>query len=152
MGLDSFPAELQLEVFRHLDNTDLKAVRAASRKLRDNASPSLFRSVVACARYEALGAFQSIAGHPVLRKYVHEIVFDGSTYSTWLASSSDQYKTQNNKYDYLRTGSYYFIRERHVSIEKCLHTTANKRPDGSVIRNCMRSRRTSKLVECFCRP
>ncbi|KAH7414269.1 hypothetical protein DE146DRAFT_673879 [Phaeosphaeria sp. MPI-PUGE-AT-0046c] len=97
---------------RHLNNTDLKAVRGVSRKLRDNASPSLFRSVVACARYEALGAFQKVTEHPVLGKYVHEIVFDGSVFCTWLASSSDQYKTQNNKYDHLRTGSYYFIRER----------------------------------------
>lgn len=115
MRFESFPAEIQLEVFRHLDNTDLKAVRAVSRKLRDNASPSLFRSVVACARYEALGALQNIAAHSVLRKYVHEIVFDGSVFSLSLASSSDEYKRKNNEYESLQTGSYYFIRERYVS-------------------------------------
>lgn len=151
MRLDLFPAELQLEVFRHLDSPDLKAVRGVSRKLRDNASPSLFSSVVACARYEALGAFQRITEHPVLRKYVHEIVFDGSVYSTWLASSSDQYRTQNNKYEHLRTGSYYFIRERYVLNRECLHALTDRCTDGNDTRNYMRSKKISKLVECSCK-
>lgn len=147
MKFESFPAEIQLDVFRHLDNTDLKAVRAASRKLRDNASPSLFRTAIVSARYQSLGVFQKLAAHPVLRKYVHEIVFDGSVFGLWLASSSDEYKRKNNEYENLRTGSYYFIRERYVSFETYTHATTDKCTDGSAIRSCTMSKKTSKLVE-----
>ena len=55
------PAELQIEIFDYLDATDVKSARAVSRKFRDNATPALFRSIVACARYQALGAFQNVS-------------------------------------------------------------------------------------------
>lgn len=62
MGLfNRLPAELQIEIFDYLPATDVKAARAVSRTFRDNATPALFRSIVACARYQALGAFQNVS-------------------------------------------------------------------------------------------
>ncbi|KAH7095363.1 hypothetical protein FB567DRAFT_430549 [Paraphoma chrysanthemicola] len=90
-----------------LDNSDLKAARAVSRKLRDNATPALFRSVVACARYEALGAFQKISLHPVLQTCVKEIVFDGSLYSQDLAQSRESYEQDNDNFEDLRAASFW---------------------------------------------
>jgi hypothetical protein len=109
------PAELHLEVFSHLQNSDLKAVRAVSRRLRDNASPALFHSIIACARYEALGAFQNISTHPVLQKYVKEIVFDGSVYHPDLANSLDLYTIQNKQHGHLSaSSSFWSARTRYV--------------------------------------
>jgi hypothetical protein len=109
------PAELQLEIFSHLDNIDLKAARAVSRQLRDNASPALFRSVVACARYVALGTFQKISLDSVLQKYVKEIVFDGSVYNREVALQLDVYERQNGKYDELKaSSSFWNLRTRYV--------------------------------------
>jgi hypothetical protein len=113
--LELLPAELHLEVFSHLQNGDLKAVRAVSRRLRDNASPALFHSIVACARYEALGAFQNISVHSVLQNYVKEIVFDGSVYHADLANSSERYIKQNNELGSLSaSSSFWSVRTRCV--------------------------------------
>lgn len=101
MRFELLPAELQLEVFSNLDNSDLKAARAVSRKLRDNASPALFRSTVACARYVAMGSYQNISLNPLLQKYVKEIVFDGSVYNERVASHEEMFEKQNNSYDCL---------------------------------------------------
>jgi hypothetical protein len=114
MSFELLPAELQLEIFSHLENSDLKAARAVSTKLRDNASPALFRSAVACARYVAMGSFHNIALHPVLQKYVKEIVFDGSVYNSRAASREDWFQEENNRYDDLRTSSFWGLRTRYV--------------------------------------
>jgi hypothetical protein len=105
MRLDLLPAELQLEIFSNLENTDLKAARAVSRQLRDNASPALFRSVVACARYVALGTFQKIALDSVLQKYVKEIIFDGTVYNREVALHQDIYERQNSYHEELQASS-----------------------------------------------
>ena len=102
MHLQLLPAELQLDIFGYLDNVSLKAVRAVSRKMRDNASPALFRSVIACARYEALGAFQKISLDPILQKYVKEIVFDGTVYDKQLADSQYVYERKVDEFQELR--------------------------------------------------
>jgi hypothetical protein len=116
MGLERLPAELQLEIFRHLANRDLKAARAVSRKLCENASPALFRSVVACARYQALGALQKISLNAVLPRYVKEIVFDGSLYNNDLAHSADRYQEQSGKLGDIRlSSSFWGIRGRYVA-------------------------------------
>jgi hypothetical protein len=114
MSLELLPAELQIEILDSLDNSDLKAARAVSRKLCDNASPALFRSIVACARYEALGAFQKISLHPVLQKYVKEIVFDGSLYKQDLAHSHEGYEQENDRHEHLRLTSFWDKRTRCV--------------------------------------
>ncbi|KAF2447964.1 hypothetical protein P171DRAFT_355049 [Karstenula rhodostoma CBS 690.94] len=85
------PAELQIEVFGYLENTDLKAVRSVSTSCRDNASPHLFRSIIACARYQAMGAFQNVALHPVYQKYVKEVVFDATVYDERIAKNERLY-------------------------------------------------------------
>ncbi|OAG12599.1 uncharacterized protein CC84DRAFT_1159886 [Paraphaeosphaeria sporulosa] len=91
MSFARLPAELQIETFSYLENTDLKAVRSVSTSCRDNASPHLFRSIIACPRYQAMGAFQNVALHPVYQKYVKEIVFDATTYSERIAKNEKLY-------------------------------------------------------------
>jgi hypothetical protein len=128
MIFDRLPAELQIEVFTYLKASDLKAARAVSRKFRDNASPALFRSVVACARYMALGAFQNIATHSVLQKYVKEIVFDGSLYDEDLAAHEGTYERMYDEYDDLRVGAFWSKRTRYVQLpfESMLSTDTPK--------------------------
>jgi hypothetical protein len=94
MGLTELPAELQIQIFSYLERPDLKAARGVSRKFRDNASPNLFTSVVACARYLALSAMQKTSLHPIYQKYVKELVFDGSVYNSALASQFERYKSR----------------------------------------------------------
>jgi hypothetical protein len=121
--LDLLPAELQLEIFSNLENTDLKAARAVSRQLRDNASPALFRSVVACARYVALGTFQKIALDSVLQKYVKEIVFDGTVYNRVVAQNQFTYERQNSNYEELRgSASFWGLRTRYARSRICQST------------------------------
>lgn len=116
MGLQQLPAEIQLQTFSYLDNLSLKAARAVSRKLRDNASPALFRSVVACARYEALGAFQNISLNSILQSYVKEIVFDGSIYREQPALHLQVYEREAQKFEDLRQTSFWGSRTRYVRL------------------------------------
>ncbi|KAF2691262.1 hypothetical protein K458DRAFT_438938 [Lentithecium fluviatile CBS 122367] len=85
------------EVFSFLEAPDLKAARGVCTKFRDNASVWLFRKLVACARYQAMGAFQRTAEHSVYRTYVKEIVFDGTTYEEQLAKSEILYQESANR-------------------------------------------------------
>lgn len=112
MSFDKLPAELQIEVFRYLDNTDLKAARATSRRSRDNASPILYHSIIACARYLALGAFQKVSVHSLLSKYVKEIIFDGSLYDSIYAMNQDIYCAKNDVIAELRMSSFWGKRTR----------------------------------------
>lgn len=116
MAFDRLPAELQIEVFNYLEASDLKVARAVSRKFRDNASPALFRTVVACARYTAMGAFQNVATHSVLQKYVKEIVFDGSLYDAELAIHEGTYERMTDEYDDVPTGSFWSKRTRYIQL------------------------------------
>jgi hypothetical protein len=92
MSFSRLPAELQIDIFSYLENKDLKAVRGVNSSCRDNASPHLFRSIIACARYQAMGAFQNVALHPVYQKYVKEIVFDVTSYSAVIAKHERAYQ------------------------------------------------------------
>jgi hypothetical protein len=114
MRLELLPTELQLEVFSHLANSDLKAARAVSRKLRDNASPALFRYVVACARYVAMGSWQSISLNPALQNYVKAIIFNNSICNAAVSSGKELYENHNNRYDDLRTSSFWSLQTRSV--------------------------------------
>jgi hypothetical protein len=91
------PAELQIQVFDYLHAADIKRARAVSRKFRDNTTPALFRRVVACARYQALGALQNVSLHSVYSRYVREIMFDGSMYDEQLAYSDRAYYAAEEK-------------------------------------------------------
>ena len=93
----ALPAELQIDIFDRLQTVDIKAARAVSRKFRDNATPSLFRSIVACPRYQALGAFQNISLHSIYSGYPREIVFDGTLYDGYLAVEDRMYYLVEDK-------------------------------------------------------
>lgn len=110
MGFAELPAELQIQVLGYLERPDLKAARSVSRKFRDNASPNLFTSVVACARYLALSAMQKSSLHPVYQKYVKELVFDGSVYNSTLARKYERYKLEVDRYPEVNRG---FGREQY---------------------------------------
>lgn len=90
------PAELQIEIFDHLETSDAKAARVVSKTFRDNATPALFRSLVACARHQALSAYQNVSQHPTYSTYVKEVVFDGRIYSQ---------KIERNIFDYCEAES-----------------------------------------------
>jgi hypothetical protein len=102
MGFLQLPAELQIHIFSYITPPELKVARAVCTQFRDNASVWLFRKVVACARYQAMGAFQRISENTVYGKYVKEIVFDGSTYQSWLAQSEFLYQREADRYPELK--------------------------------------------------
>jgi hypothetical protein len=110
----SLPAELQIEIFDYLQAVDVKAARAVSRRFRDNATPALFRSIVACPRYQALGAFQNVSLHSVYSGYVKEIVFDGSLYDAELARHDYAYYQAQDCVEALSCGSHWTKRTRYV--------------------------------------
>ncbi|KAJ4380759.1 hypothetical protein N0V86_004121 [Didymella sp. IMI 355093] len=91
MSFESLPSEIQIAIFSYLKGSHLKAVRGVCRAFRDNAEPTLFKRVIAAARYQALGALQKISLFPVFQKHVHEIVFDGSLYDKLLAKNERSY-------------------------------------------------------------
>ncbi|KAF2869862.1 hypothetical protein BDV95DRAFT_547126 [Massariosphaeria phaeospora] len=70
---------------------DLKSVRSVCTSVYATASSDLFRSVVACARYQALGALQKISLHSSYAASVKEIIFDGSVYLEELATHENEY-------------------------------------------------------------
>ncbi|PSN72832.1 hypothetical protein BS50DRAFT_482074 [Corynespora cassiicola Philippines] len=90
-NLAQLPAELQIDIFGYLGSVDLKSVRSVCKTFRNNASPALFRTIVACCRYQAMGAFQNISLHPVFAPYVNEIIFDGSVYDYEPATDESLY-------------------------------------------------------------
>ena len=113
MPFDLLPAEIQIEIFTYLEGSSLKAVRGVCRAFRDNAEPTLFRYVIASARYQSLGAFQKISLFPIFQKHVREIVFDGSLYDQFLAKNEQAYHTQAAKCPNLESG---FRWEKHTRL------------------------------------
>lgn len=91
MSFAGLPAELQIQIFSHVDKPTLKDVRHVCTAFRNNASPELFKRSIAGTRYLALHAVQNLAQHPVYATYVKEIVFDGSTYNSILANDEELY-------------------------------------------------------------
>jgi len=102
---NELPAELQIEIFNYLQPIHVKAARAVSRMFRDNATPALFRKIVACPRYQALGAFQNISLHSLYSGYPREIVFDGTLYSDRIALDDRQYYLLERSYPEYQTVS-----------------------------------------------
>ncbi|KAF2706857.1 hypothetical protein K504DRAFT_385139 [Pleomassaria siparia CBS 279.74] len=115
MGFAELPAELQIEILSYLERPDLKAARAVSRSFRDNTSPSLFKSTVACPRYQALGAMQKISLHSVYQIYVKTIIFDGSVYDGDLANNEQRYLIQADECAEINTG---FRWEKHTRYKR----------------------------------
>src|SRR5690242_11041066 len=114
MPFHSLPSELQIEIFSFIPNSDLKAVRKVWRAFRDNAEPTLFRYVIATARYQSLGAFQKIALFPVFQKHVKEIVFDGSVYDQMLATREVYYHREAARHSNLDQGFSYHKHSRYI--------------------------------------
>ncbi|KAA8625431.1 F-box multi-domain protein [Pyrenophora tritici-repentis] len=134
------PAELQIEIFDHLQPVDIKAARAVSRKLRDNATPALFRSIVACPRYLALGAFQNISLHSIYSGYPKEIVFDGTLYSDRIAKHDQQYYYLASKYTGLQTevGSHWARRTRWKRFAELYKEQQTMKDDGVLLQSLAR--------------
>lgn len=114
MNLLLLPAELQLEIVSYLSRPDLKSARGVCRTFRDTTSEFLFRSVVACARYQALGAMQKIALHSVYPAYVKEIIFDGSVYDAVLANNEDMYHLHARAFPEIQHGFSWHRHQRYV--------------------------------------
>jgi hypothetical protein len=106
MSFLHLPAELQIHVFSYNSAPELKVARAVCTKFRDSASVWLFRKVVACARYQAMGAFQRVSEHTVYGKYVKEIVFDGTTYDRALAENEYLYQHSVDQFEDLNVISW----------------------------------------------
>lgn len=102
MGFLELPSELQISIFSYNSAPELKVARAVCTKFRDNASVWLFRKIVACARYQAMGAFQRISESTVYGKYVKEIVFDGTAYNPDLAQSEYLYQHSADQFEELK--------------------------------------------------
>lgn len=112
MPFESLPSEVQIEIFSYLEGPNLKTVRGVCRTFRDNAEPTLFRYVIATARYQSLGAFQKISLFKVFQKHVREIVFDGSVYNKLLAKHEQFYHRQAAKFSSLERGFHWHKHSR----------------------------------------
>jgi hypothetical protein len=110
------PAELQIQIFDYLHAADVKSARAVSRKFRDNATPALLRSIVACARYQALGAFQNVSLHSIYAGYVKEVIFDGTIYDAQLACIDRAHYAAEDKFESLEFYRHWARRTRCVSL------------------------------------
>ena len=115
MPFESLPSEVQIEIFSYLEGSNLKAVRGVCRAFRDNAEPTLFRYVIATARYQSLGAFQKISLFEVFQKHVREIVFDGSVYNKLLAKHEQSYHRQAAKFSSLEPGFHWHKHSRYAT-------------------------------------
>ncbi|KAF2018992.1 hypothetical protein BU24DRAFT_340560 [Aaosphaeria arxii CBS 175.79] len=104
--------ELHIEIFNYLIPIDLKQVRLLDRKSSGNAAPLLFRSMIACTRYQALGAFQAVSTNATLHKYVKELVFDASVYHGGIAASEQQYNDIEPRYLPDAPGNFFHRRNR----------------------------------------
>lgn len=134
MPFQSLPAEVQIEVFSYLDGSSLKAVRAVCRAFRDNAEPTLFRYVIATARYQSLGAFQKISLFPVFQKHVREIIFDGSLYDERLAKHEPSYHRQAARLPNLEQGFHWHKHSRyplHLQRAFLVGSQTKSCPDGN---------------------
>ncbi|KAH7388735.1 hypothetical protein BKA66DRAFT_440408 [Pyrenochaeta sp. MPI-SDFR-AT-0127] len=133
------PAELQIEIFTYLQSSDIKAARAVSRKLRDNATPGLFRSIIACARYPAMGAFQKISLHSVYTNYIKEIIFDASIYEASLAQQERTYEHIQDKFEELRFGSYWAKRSRWKRYQALYQEQEDMKVSGVLLQTISRA-------------
>ncbi|KAJ4367489.1 hypothetical protein N0V83_007072 [Neocucurbitaria cava] len=138
--LELLPAELQIQIFSYLHGPDVKAARGVSRTLRDNATPAIFRSIVACARYQAMGAYQKISLHSIYPKYVKEIIFDGSIYESILAKNYENaYYEEQDKIEELRFASHWEKRSRWIRYQELYKEQEDMKDSGVLLQTIARS-------------
>ncbi|KAF2267021.1 hypothetical protein CC78DRAFT_531109 [Lojkania enalia] len=139
IGFAQLPAELQIDIFGYLNRSDLKSVRGVCKVLCNNASPRLFRSVVACARYQALSAMQKLSLHHAYKFYVKEIVFDGSVYDQSLAFRAERYAKEAEKFENLRHGFSWEIQQRYRRYKELYEDQENMRQGGVLLHTIARA-------------
>ncbi|KAI4660624.1 uncharacterized protein J4E78_005328 [Alternaria triticimaculans] len=132
------PAELQIQIFDYLHAPDVKSARAVSRTFRNNATPALFRSIVACARYQALGAFQNVSLHSIYSGYVREIIFDGTLYDGHLAKDHRNYSRAEEASGKFQPGSFYAMRTRWKRYQELHKEQESMKEDGVLLQSCAR--------------
>ncbi|KAI4641557.1 hypothetical protein J4E93_007654 [Alternaria ventricosa] len=132
------PAELQIQIFDYLHAADVKSARAVSRTFRNNATPALFRSIVACARYQALGAFQNVSLHSIYSGYVREIIFDGTLYDGHLAKDHRNYSRAEEASGKFQSGSFYAMRTRWKRYQELHKEQESMKEDGVLLQSCAR--------------
>ncbi|KAF1968613.1 hypothetical protein BU23DRAFT_514387 [Bimuria novae-zelandiae CBS 107.79] len=133
MSFTKLPSELQIEVFSNLSNKDLKNVRAVSTCCRDNASVWLFRSIIACARYQAMGAFQKISLHPIYREYVKEVVFDATEYDRALAENEHEYQRNVDNHNDLKHTVGWFRHAKFKQYQQLYRDQEAMKDDGILL-------------------
>ncbi|KAF2189751.1 hypothetical protein K469DRAFT_658895, partial [Zopfia rhizophila CBS 207.26] len=139
MAFTNLPAELQIQIFGYLNRVDLKSIRGVCGVFRDNASPSLFERVLACARYQALGSFQKVSLHSIYQTYVKQIVYDGSVYDESFATSENRYHKQTDMYPELRDGLPWHKRARFKRYQELFREQEEMRKDGVLLQTIARA-------------
>ena len=76
------PAELLLEILRHLEKIDLKTVRLVSHSFSQCASGFLFDTVYVSAHKVDFDVLCNIADHPQLSRCVKKLKYDASQFPT----------------------------------------------------------------------
>ena len=74
------PPELKLNVLRHLERQDHKALRLVSRNWSENTSSFIFDRLYWSPQDLDLEVFKSIVSRPELAQCVKEFIFDGSQF------------------------------------------------------------------------
>ncbi|KAF2472152.1 uncharacterized protein BDR25DRAFT_333557 [Lindgomyces ingoldianus] len=139
MGFARVPAELQMEIFGFLDRPGIKSCRGVCRSFRDNASPCLFGRVLACPRYQALGALQKISLHSVYPRYVKEIVYDGSVYDSCLATNENRYHQSAEEEPEIRQGFPWEKRRRFKRYQNLYQDQEDMRTGGVLLQTIARA-------------
>ncbi|KAJ8116229.1 hypothetical protein OPT61_g2306 [Boeremia exigua] len=141
--------KVQIEIFSYLQGLSLKAVRGVCRAFRDNAEPTLFRGVIATARYQSLGALQKISLFPVFQKHVREIVFDGSVYDPLLAKYESQYHRQAAQLPDLEQGFSYHKHARWKRYAQLFKEQEEMKSDGVLVQTISRALEWMPNIACI---
>lgn len=85
------PPELLSRIFWYLsaEEQQISRCRLVSREFSELSSPYLLSTIVYANRVNAIVRFQEILDHPYFHKHITELLYDGSTYSRYLAESFD---------------------------------------------------------------
>ena len=75
--VDNLPDELLIELLRWLPVSDLKSARLTCTRWSDIGATMLFRRIYFSPRKIEMEAFANITQHPLLRKGVRELIYDG---------------------------------------------------------------------------
>ncbi|KAH6615251.1 hypothetical protein C7974DRAFT_437140 [Boeremia exigua] len=141
--------EIQIEIFSYLRGSNLKAVRGVCRAFRDNAEPTLFRYVIATARYQSLGAFQKISLFTVFQKHVREIIFDGSVYDQLLARHEPSYHAHAARVPSLEQGFTYHKHGRWKRYAQLYKEQEEMKSDGVLVQTISRALEWMPNITCI---